>query len=281
MWYPVIGLIAVIGAAAILLLRRREDLHAVFKRELAAERNRSKGPQPIIAESDLAALPAPVQRYIRRAGVVGKPRPAAILITFDATLTDRDSGQVMRGPARQYDAFDKPKRLFFMTTRMKGLPVKVLHDYDTAAASMRVRIASLFDAVTIRSVDLARAETVTILNDMCLFAPSWLSDPRLTWTAIDAQRAAVRFVNGPFAVSAELEFDAAGDLAGFTSDDRPALQQDGSLQAMRWSTPVRDVRDFGPCRAPGWGAAVYHYPSGDFTYGEFIVEQIEWLEWLE
>ena len=278
MWFTIAGAIAVIGMVAILAVRQHGDLRATFDREMANERKRSKGQQMIIGKSDLAALPAPVQLYMRRAGVVGRPRPQALLITFDATLTDHDSGQVMQGTSIQYDAFDKPKRLFFMTTTMKGLPVKVLHDYDTAAASMRVRLASLFDVVSLAGPDLARAETVTILNDMCLFAPGWLCDPRLIWTAIDAQSAAVRFTNGPYAVSAELQFDQAGDLAGFSSVDRPALQKDGSLQAMRWSTPVKDFRDFGPFRGPGWGAAVYHYPAGDFTYGTFTVQQIDWLD---
>jgi hypothetical protein len=35
----------------------------------------------------------------------------------------------MSGLAHQIDVLDPPRRLFFMTTRMKGLPVAVLHDY--------------------------------------------------------------------------------------------------------------------------------------------------------
>lgn len=51
----------------------------------------------------------------------------------------------MRGQAEQYDHISPPKRLFFMQTTMYGLPVSVLHDYEGTTATMRVRLASLYN----------------------------------------------------------------------------------------------------------------------------------------
>jgi hypothetical protein len=53
----------------------------------------------------------------------------------------------MTGPVAQYERFDLPGRLFLMTTRMKGLPVAVLHDFDRDQATMRVRLAGLINVV--------------------------------------------------------------------------------------------------------------------------------------
>ena len=44
--------------------------------------------------------------------------------------------------------------------------------------------------------EMTRAETVTLLNDMVVMAPGTLIDPRLRFTAIDAQHTAVRFTLG-------------------------------------------------------------------------------------
>ncbi|NHB77635.1 DUF6544 family protein [Rhodobacter calidifons] len=101
---------------------------------------------------------------------------------------------------------------------MKGLPVAVLHDFNRDNTTMRVRLAGLVNVVDAGGPELTRAETVTILNDLCLFAPSRMIDPRLTWTPIDETRARVSFALGPNTVSAELIFNAAGELVDFVSD---------------------------------------------------------------
>jgi len=150
----------------------------------------------------------------------------------------------------------------------------VLHDYEGTRASMTVRVASLFDVVDVHGAALACTETVTLLNDLCFFAPSWLADPRLAWQPVDGQHADVTFTQGPHRVSARLEFNAAGELVNFISDDRGALQKDGSLRLLRWSTPMREYREFDGRRVATQGEAVFHYPEGDFVYGRFVLKQI-------
>src|SRR6185312_851759 len=42
----------------------------------------------------------------------------------------------------------------------------------------------------------------------------------------------------------------------------------------RFSTPVRDYRDFGPVRLMSFGEARWLLPEGEFTYGEFNLVEI-------
>ncbi len=266
-----VGAISLAIVVALVLASRKGSLAAVYDKQREAEHSLPHGAQPIITEASIASLPAPVQRYLRVTGNVGKPRIAKVLVKFDTELFNAPGQSGMRGPSDQYDRFDKPKRLFFMETRMFGLPVAVLHDYDGTRASMRVRIASLFDIADLQNEALAKAETVTILNDLCAFAPSWFIDPRLTWRSIDDRHAGVSFQNGPYQVSATLAFNEHGELVNFVSDDRAALQPDGTLRQARWSTPLHDYKPFGGRRVPGYGEAIWNYPEGDFTYGRFTV----------
>jgi hypothetical protein len=248
--------------------RLRPDLTTDFEAQRAAELAADAGREKtVITEDSIAALPAPVQRYMRLTGAVGKPRVTSIRLMFEAEMFSRPGAAGMRGMAAQYDRFDPPKRLFHMTSRMSGLPVAVLHDYAGHQARMTVRLASLYNVVDLAGDELSRTETVTLLNDLCFFAPSWLTDPRLRWTAIDDRTASVAFTNGPHTVSARLEFNAAGELVNFISEDRGALQGDGTLRVVPWSTPMRSYRDVGGLRLAGEGEAIWHYPEGDFTYG--------------
>ncbi len=120
------------------------------------------------------------------------------------------------------------------------------------------------------------AETVTVLNDMCVFAPASVIDRRLSWTAIDDRTARVVFENGQNRVSATLTFNDKGELENFVSDDRLALQDDGSLRKAGWSTPVRDYREIDGRKIPTAGETIWHYPEGDLTYGRFRLKNIRY-----
>ena len=67
-----------------------------------------------------------------------------------------------------------------------------------------------------------------------------------------------------------------GELINFVSDDRSALQDDGTLRKARWSTPVRDYRDFDGRKIPTYGEAIWNYPEGDFTYGIFNLKGVSY-----
>jgi len=245
--------------------RVREEL---ARQPLAAPR--------LVTEADAAHLPAPVRRYLARTGAFGRPQVQRFRVVMEAEMFRKPGAAPLAGPVIQYSFLGEPTRLFLMSTRMFGLPVRVFHDYGRGRARMRVRVASLFDVNDVSGSELDTAETVTVLNDVCVLAPSLLVDPRFDWEALDERSARVSFQNGTQRVSALLLFDPAGDLVNFVSDDRAALQDDGTLKRLRWSTPLSDWRDFGGRRLPGRGKAVYDYPEGPFTYGVFRIRSVEY-----
>jgi hypothetical protein len=227
-----------------------------------------------ITERDLAPLPAPVQRYLRYCGAVGKPHSLRARLRFDAEMIRKRGDSAMPAQAEQADFFGaSPQRYFFMRARMAGLPVRVLHVYGNGQASMQVRLLGLFPVVHIQSAELFQAETVTLLNDMCLLAPGSLLDPRLRWRGLDADHAEVSLQLGAKPVKAKLSFNAEGALLNFESEDRYALGDDGVLRRLPFSTPVRDYKDYGGWRLASYGEAIYQYPEGPFTYGRFWLKE--------
>lgn len=230
---------------------------------------------PVLTEEDLAPLPEPVRRYIALTGSVGRQIATEIVMHFDAAMYDAQGEPGMTGPVVQYERFDAPHRLFFMNTKMKGLPVAVLHDFNRDQATMRVRLAGLANVVNISGPELARTETVTILNDIAFFAPSRLTDPLLEWTAIDDTSAKVDFTLGSNTVSAELIFNKEGELVDFVSEDRGRLEKDGSLTIARWTTPLGNYREFGGWHLASEGDAIWHLPEGPFTYGHLRLKHYE------
>jgi uncharacterized membrane protein YphA (DoxX/SURF4 family) len=263
------------------------SFRATFRRladeTVAAARSADERAGALVTEDDLAHLPSPVAAFVRTAGAVGQPH----VVGFRAVI----SGRIRSGPDQpwmlwtgaQVNTFGpEPSRVFFMDATMKGIPTDVLHAYVGPTATMRVRVASLLPIVDARGPEMDQAETVTLLNDMCVLAPAALVDAPIDWTAIDDHHARASFTNAGHTVSAVLTFNDDHELIDFVSDDRFRFSSsaDGRrFTPQRWSTPITDYRSFGGRRIGRSGRGRWHPTDAPgFDYLEFRVDEITYFE---
>ncbi len=252
-------------------MNRRRVSRAEYLRRAAIQSGRPRR-DGVLTEDDLGHLPDPVARYVRRSGAVGQRRVS----NFHARLHGRirsgaDTGW-MPFTGEQLNTFGPgPSRLFFIVARMKGIPVEVFHSFVGTDATMRGKALSIVTVVDEHGPELARTETVTILNDACVMAPGALADPGFTWEAIDDRTARVVFTRLDETVSATLFFDGTDQLIDFVSDDR---RRDHTLQ--RWSTPLGRYRRFGDRWVMSYGEGRWHAPppEGEFAYVEIELDEI-------
>ncbi len=249
------------------------SFHAQYLRDAHAGLARVV-PTPIVTEADLARLPDPVKRYLRVTRSVGQPRVQSYHLRFRGRIRSAPDSRWMPFEAEQQSLADQPTRLFLMRARMFGVPVEAFHRAVGGHATMRVTIAGAFPIENASGDEMDRAETVTLFNDMCLLAPGTLIDPGIAWEAVDATTARARFTYEGQTIAATLLFASTGELVNFQSDDRARTESDGTFTPRRFSTPVRDYRDFGPVRLMSFGEARWLLPDGEFTYGEFNLVDI-------
>jgi len=234
----------------------------------------------LVAEADLAALPAPLAAYVRVSGAVGQPRT----VNFVAKV----SGRIRGGPAMGWMSFsgqqvntygDDPQRFLLMKAKMFGLPVVVTHLFDRSSASMHGRLLSLITVVKSAGPDMDRAETVTVLNDLVVMAPAAIPYASVRWTALNDRHVRGSFTKGPQSVTAEFEFNQRHELVNFIADDRLRASQDGkSFTRLRWSTPIKQYRDMHGRKVASIGEAQWYAaePEGRFTYLDFHVDDIRY-----
>ncbi|MFS4418145.1 DUF6544 family protein [Maribacter sp. 2307ULW6-5] len=223
-----------------------------------------------LTESDLAHLPTLVQQYIRRSGALGKPKVRRMTLFFEGQMRDRGKDW-FSFTAEQHSFFDRPARHFFMKAKIMGLPAYGYHAYTQGQARMQVKLLSLFPVVAVEGPELSVAETVTYFNDLCLFAPAALIDPRIAWEPHGERSVTAHFSYGKNRIAAVLHFNEAGQLVNFTSNDRLAVDQ---MKRHPFSTPVARYRNFNGHELPGYGEAIWHYPEGAFVYGKFHLKDM-------
>ena len=269
----VANVVILVPIALALLDQRSSSFRSTYDREVARGLARPAARAPV-TEADLAKLPPLVQTYLRRAGVVGKPRVHDVRVRWRAQMKPaRDAGW-MDARVEQTSFFDVPTRLFLMDATRYGVPFQAFHRYIGPTATMQVRVASFFTVVDARGPQMNQSETVTMWNDMCVLAPATLVDADARWQTLDEGTVRSWFRNQGHTIAADLTFDADGDLVGFVSNDRFESADGKTYESYPWSTPLSDYRDFGGVRVAARGEAVWKEPAGDFVYGRFVIEEI-------
>ena len=222
----------------------------------------------LLTQTDLLPLPEPVQRYLKYAGVLNKPKLKNIRILFEGQMREKGK-DFFPFTCEQYNFFDEPTRLFFMKATMKGMTVPGYHRYSNATALMNIRLFGLFAVVKKEGKDMDQAETVTLFNDMCLMAPATLIDSRITWQSIDSNSAKASFTNHGITISAILYFNEKGQLIDFISNDR-------DINHYPFSTPVSNYKNINGINIMTYGETSWHYPDGKFVYGKFNLKEVEY-----
>ena len=228
-----------------------------------------------LTEADLAGLPSLVSRYLRRAGVVGRPPVASLHAVFKARMRNGRDAPWMNATVDQWNFMEPKARLFLMTASRGGIPFTAFHRYVGDSATFKVYVAGIFPIIRVSGPTMTRSETVTLFNDMCFLAPATLIDPAISWSTLDASHVRAEFANASHRITAVLTFDEAGDLVNFRSEDR--YQNDGKVERrLPWITPVSGYREFDGARLFTTADACWIENDQEWVYGHFELQRIEY-----
>lgn len=270
--------VVVLGAVIVgFLTHGPASLKAAYQGDVAQMSEQFTLPTAV-SDVDLARLPLPVQRYLRVTGVVGHPRVVNFRVRMHGRIRSGPTSRWMSFTAEQHNAIEPvPARLFYMSATMFGVPFQILHRYVSASASMVVKLAASVPVAEARGVEMTRAETVTLFNDMCIMAPATLIDPLIEWQPVNDMTARATFRNAGHTIHAELSFNEACELTNFSSHDRGRASSDGkTLTQAMWSTPVERYRVFGHSRLASVGAGRWHEAGGEYNYIELELDDVRY-----
>ena len=222
------------------------SLHAQWEQGVASA-DAPSGPAGVVTEQDLRVLPAPVAAYVRRSGAVGLPRVTSFQARFHGRIRSAPDKAWMEFTGQQVNTFGtNPRRLFIMDATMTACRSRSSTSTTTGRPPCAGKLLSVFTVVSASGPVMDRAETVTLFNDMVVFAPAAIVDAPIRWTAVDDQHALGTLTYGDETVTARLTFDGSGDLVDFLSGDRRRASADGKTFTQEpWSTPVGDYRVIG------------------------------------
>jgi hypothetical protein len=271
--FGIAGAVALATAAAVTAGRLALDRR--IEQEIADLFARSSDARPsVVADAELAALPEPVQRWLRRAGVVGRERPVTVRLKQVGEFRQRPDAAWMPFTAEQYYTTDPPGFVWAATMRAAPLLTLAGRDrYVDGRGALDFRLLSLVPVAHASGPELDQGVLLRYLNETMWFPAAALS-PAIVWEGIDATSARATISHGGVSATATFVFDQAGDLVDMTAE-RYALEGDRFV-LQPWSTPISDYGRFDGIRVPVAAEGVWRRPTGDFAYIRLRVTALEY-----
>lgn len=230
----------------------------------------------LITETDLAHLPPIVQKYLQYTGALGKPKVHNFSATLTGEMKMNQENPWLNIRSRQYNFYKKRSRTFYIESKMFGVPFDGLHSYIGDQAIMDIKVASIYPVANAKGDLMTQSETVTLFNDMCIFAPATLIDSTIQWKEIDPLTVEATFSNAGHQIQAQLFFNDTGELIDFSSNDRYESADGIEYKNYKWTTPIKNYQEINGYKIPAYGEAIWHYPDGPFVYARFNISEVEY-----
>lgn len=229
---------------------------------------------PLVTEEMLTGLPEPAQRYLRYAGVVGRPMVDTVRVRQACRMRPAPTGISFPLVAEQWYRVEPPGFIWDATVPVAGIPVVRGRDgYLDGRGMMTIRVGSLIPVVDAAGPEMDQASLLRHLSEMPWFPSSFLRE-RVTWEAVDDATVRVSIVDGDLRATGTLTIDPEGRLVEFRSE-RHAMVGDG-FELRPWSAPIHAYGEFEGLRLPVRGAAVWTLRDGStFPYIEVELTEVE------
>lgn len=277
MWWKitilVLSAVIVLGVTLVYVDERLFDSKVEKEVKELFEAVEAKEPE-IITEEDLKGLPEPVQKHLSYAGVVGRKKVKSVRLKQEGRFRQGEDGSWMSFEAEQYYTTKQPG--FIWKTDMNYLPlVSVVgrDKYYDGEGNMLIKLPPFIIIAEARGDDIDQGTLVRYLNEIMWFPTAYLSD-YISWEPIDSTSARAIMTDHGATVSAVLHFDKDGRLVNFVADRYYAGGNEANLET--WATPIKEYGEMEGLRIPVKGEGVWKLDSGDFTYIELQLTELEY-----
>lgn len=267
--------VAALGVAAILfVLWAYWSFDAAMRADVERLKSGASGDQAVVTEAMIAGLPGPAQRYVRYAGVVGKPIPTLVRLRQSGRIRSSLDAAWMEFEAEEVYSTNPPAFVWRVFLPRFGMPVALGRDeYLEGKGSILIRMLALFPVADLAGEELAAAGLMRYLNEMTSF-PAALLGSNVTITPVDDTSFAATISDRGMSATGTFIVDPDGRLTNFRAPRFNTTT--GTIET--WETPFTAYAEMEGLKLPSAGAAVWKLPTGDLAYIELEITELRYDE---
>ncbi len=225
---------------------------------------------PVLEAGEVAALPAPVRRWLLASGAVGRPRARTVRLVQRGGMRTSPDQAYMPVHARQHFTVDEPGFVWTVdVTMMRVVPVVGRDSFVAGHGRMLIKAAGLVTVADGTGPTFDQGTALRFLGEIVWF-PSAAVSPSITWTPVDDRHAQGTIAAGGVTASAIFEFDERDRVVRLTAD-----RYYGGQTLERWTIPMTEWRVVRGVEIPVRGGAVWKLAAGDFDYFQWEIVDVE------
>ncbi len=229
----------------------------------------------IVTEPDIQELPAPVQQWMKNAGIIGKPFLNSACVKQKAMMKMKpDQKEWYTAEAEQYTTLNLPA--FIWTVNMKMSPMIKIRGRDKftdGKGEMLIKMNALINIVNEKGPRMDEGTLQRFLGELVWY-PSLALSPYITWEAIDETSAKATMTYKETTGSGTFYFNENGDFIKFV-----ALRYMGNkADAKRypWVLTVDDYAVFEGIKVPSKMKATWKLDEGEWTWLDLEITSIQY-----
>jgi len=259
------------AAAAVAGSRRfarlvRADIESLFTRAAPPR-------DGVVTDEMLGALPEPARRFLRYAGVVGRPFVGTVRLTQTGQIHVNAGQPWLPLHAEQHFSVQPPGFVWEAVVPAEALPLLRAKDsFLSGSGRMLITAAGLVPMVDAKGPELDQGEMVRFLSEMMWFPTAFLGE-NVSFEPLDDGSVRVSLTHAGQTASGTIFVDDEGRVTRFEAD-RYYPGEGGKPSVERWSTPVDEYGEFNGLRIPVRVRAVWNLPGGDLEYIRITVTQL-------
>jgi hypothetical protein len=197
--------------------------------------------------SELAGLPAPVQRYFQSVLKDGQLLVTSVSVEHTGTFNMGETTERWRPfSSKQRVVTQRPG--FVWDARIRMAPGMTVRVHDAFVAGRGYMTAKLFGLFTVmnqpNTPELAHGELMRYFAEAAWYPTALLPSQGVIWKAIDDTRASAMLTDGTTTVNLVFQFDAEGLISAIHSDGRyrevDGVQVPTPWQGRFWDYQIRD-----------------------------------------
>jgi hypothetical protein len=262
----VIVIIAVVIAGATSRFHERvaDEVRAIFAAASTSD-------APAVRHEDIAPLPAPVQRWLERAGIIGRPRTITVRLRQRGELHTSTDAAWMPTEAEQYVTVDRPQFVWQVRSQIANVVPLIGRDkYIDGRGEMLIKAAALVNVARGVGPKIDQGAMLRFLAEM-IWYPSAAVEPYLRWEAIDETRARAIMTHEGATDSAVFTIDALGRVTSVTA--KRYSDRTGALET--WGGRLQAWKRFDGIEIASRGEVVWSLEGGDFTFYRWEIQELE------
>ncbi|HDP79853.1 MAG TPA: hypothetical protein ENN21_03310 [Spirochaetes bacterium] len=240
-----------------------------FSKETGAQVEKMLAPcrdmkQETVTDARLKGLPAPVRRYMKKTGVVGKPAALTARLEQKGLYRLKPDARWMPFSSRQY--FTVPVPGFIWSARMKVAPlmhITVRDSFYQCRGRMLGKLMSLVKVVEGEGKEIDQGTFLRFLSEG-MWVPSGFLASSVRWEAVNDRSARAVYTCGGESVTGTFFFDERDDIAGFTTLRYGDFG--GKQRLEKWEVKVTGHAELGGLRLPVKADVIWKLKEGDFHW---------------